>query len=383
MRAKGSGSVKRVGKKRYMIRYDAPQETDGSRVQKAEVVNGTYKQAESLLREQQQAVYQGTYVVKTKKTVTQFMEHWLVTYAASNTRPRTQMGYRAHIRRHVGRHIGGIQLQLLRAEHIQRMYQAMLDDGLSGTTVRNVHRILSQALGHAVKWSELVRNPADAVTAPRPSPSRIKMWNPSTLNRFLDQCEISRFSDLYRFTMRTGLRRGELLGLRWKDVDLKDKRLMVVNTLQRIDGHGLLESPPKTSRSRRSLALGQEAMAILRSVRSKQLEQRLRAGPAWRDTGYVFTLSDGRPIEPGSVTRDFRATVVKLGLSELNLHGLRHAFAPLMLLAGVSAKVVSEMMGHSSVMVTLDTYSHVVQGLQEHAVSALDQYLVEVKAAAN
>ena len=125
MRAKGSGSVKRVGKKRYMIRYDAPQETDGSRVQKAEVVNGTYKQAESLLREQQQAVYQGTYVVKTKKTVAQFMEHWLVTYAASNTRPRTQMGYRAHIRRHVDRHIGGIQLQLLRAEHIQRMYQAM------------------------------------------------------------------------------------------------------------------------------------------------------------------------------------------------------------------------------------------------------------------
>ena len=251
MRAKGSGSVKRVGKKRYMIRYDAPQETDGSRVQKAEVVNGTYKQAESLLREQQQAVYQGTYVVKTKKTVAQFMEHWLVTYAASNTRPRTQMGYRAHIRRHVGRHIGGIQLQLLRAEHIQRMYQAMLDEGLSGTTVRNVHRILSQALGHAVKWSELVRNPADAVTAPRPSPSRIKMWNPSTLNRFLDQCEISRFSDLYRFTMRTGLRRGELLGLRWKDVDLKDKRLMVLNTLQRIDGQGLLEAPPKTSRSRR------------------------------------------------------------------------------------------------------------------------------------
>ena len=383
MRAKGSGSVKRVGKKRYMIRYDAPQETDGSRVQKAEVVNGTYKQAESLLREQQQAVYQGTYVVKTKKTVAQFMEHWLVTYAASNTRPRTQMGYRAHIRRHVGRHIGGIQLQLLRAEHIQRMYQAMLNDGLSGTTVRNVHRILSQALGHAVKWSELVRNPADAVTAPRPTPSRIKMWNPPTLNRFLDQCEISRFSDLYRFTMRTGLRRGELLGLRWKDVDLKDKRLMVVNTLQRIDGQGLLEAPPKTSRSRRSLALGQEAMAILRSVRSKQLEQRLRAGPAWRDTGYVFTLSDGRPIEPGSVTRDFRATVVKLGLSELNLHGLRHAFATLMLLAGVSAKVVSEMMGHSSVMVTLDTYSHVVQGLQEHAVSALDQYLAEVKAAAN
>ena len=301
MRAKGSGSVKRVGKKRYMIRYDAPQETDGSRVQKAEVVNGTYKQAESLLREKQQAVYQGTYVVKTKKTVAQFMEHWLVTYAASNTRPRTQMGYRAHIRRHVGRHIGGIQLQLLRAEHIQRMYQAMLDDGLSGTTVRNVHRILSQALGHAVKWSELVRNPADAVTAPRPSPSRIKMWNPSTLNRFLDQCEISRFSDLYRFTMRTGLRRGELLGLRWEDVDLKDKRLMVVNTLQRIDGQGLIEAPPKTSRSRRSLALGHEAIAILRSVQSKQLEQRLRAGPAWRDTGYVFTLSDGRPIEPGSV----------------------------------------------------------------------------------
>ena len=97
----------------------------------------------------------------------------------------------------------------------------------------------------------------------------------------------------------------------------------------------------------------------------------------------MFTPSDGRPIEPGSVTRDFRATVVKLGLSELNLHGLRHAFATLMLLAGVSAKVVSEMMGHSSVMVTLDTYSHVVQGLQEHAVSALDQYLLGVKAAAN
>ncbi len=383
MRGKGSGSVKRVGKKRYMIRYDAPPEIDGNRVQKAEVVKGTYKQAESLLREQQQAIYQGIYVVKTKKTVAQFMEHWLVTYAASNTRPRTQMGYRAHIRRHIGRHIGSIQLQLLRAEHIQRMYQSRLDEGLSGTTVRHVHRILSQALSHAVKWSELVRNPAEAVTAPRPNPSRIKMWDPLTLNQFLEQCGISRFSNLYRFTMRTGLRRGELLGLRWKDVDFNGKRLMVVNTLQRIDGQGLLEAPPKTSRSRRSLALGQEAMAILGSVRSKQMEQRLQVGPAWHDTGYVFTLSDGRPIEPGSVTRDFRTTVAKLGIPELNLHGLRHAFATLMLLAGVSAKVVSEMMGHSSVMVTLDTYSHVVQGLQEHAVSALDQYLVGVKRAAN
>jgi integrase len=186
----------------------------------------------------------------------------------------------------------------------------------------------------------------------------------------------SRFCELYQLAILTGLRRSELCGLKWENVDLVARRFSVVETLQRIKGYGLVEGRPKTARSRRSIALSPQAVDVLHAIRGRQIEQQLEAGPLWQSTGYVFTQADGSPVAPDMISKDFCALVRKAGLPHLTFHGLRHAHATLFLVAGVNPKVVSERLGHSNIAITMDIYSHVIPGLQEEAALLLDQRLV-------
>ena len=249
----------------------------------------------------------------------------------------------------------------------------MLAAGLSNSTVNQLHRILHKALGTAVRWGLLARNPVDAVTAPRSEGKQVEMWDEDTIWRFLMEVRCTHFTDFYRLALLTGMRRSELCGLKWERVDLSGRRLSVIRTLQRIKGHGLVECQPKTRRSRRSISIGPEAVNLLHAIRGRQIEQQLEAGPLWQNTGYVFTDLEGNPVIPDQVTQDFAAKVRKLGFPPLTLKGLRHAYATLMLSDGVNLKVVSEALGHSSIAITGDIYSHVLPGLQEEAALRLEQ----------
>jgi integrase len=256
------------------------------------------------------------------------------------------------------------------------MYAALLEKrGLSNRTVLHVHRVLSEALKHAVRWGVLARNPADATTPPRAEQEQLEMWDEPTINLFLEAVMGHRFQDFYLLALLTGMRRSELCGLKWENVDLAAGRLSVVRTLQRIAGKGLVEGQPKTQKSRRSIALSPETVNLLHAIRGKQLAQQLEAGPIWQNTGYVLTQVDGRPMNPIKVTQEFTTIVRKAGLPHLPLHGLRHAHATLMLTNGENPKVVSERLGHSNIAITMDIYSHVLPGLQEQAVLRLDQRL--------
>jgi integrase len=369
------GSVRQRSKGSYQIRYEAPPDGTGKRKYLSETVRGTKKDAERVLRERLSAIENGGYVAKDKETLGQFMSRWLDTYAATNVTMRTLQGYRAYVERYLYPSIGAVPLQGLTARHIQGVYAGMLEKGLSNTTVVQLHRIVKQALSHAVKWGILTRNVADATSPPRIQRKPMEMWDVDTICRFLDAVQGSRFGDFYYLAVLTGLRRSELCGLQWDNVDLVRGRLSVVKTLQRIKGHGLVEGQPKTERSRRSIALDPEAVALLHAIRGQQVAQQLEAGPIWQNTGYVFTELDGRPVIPDQVTQDFARVIRKLGLPHLTLHGLRHAHATLMLTEGVHLKVVSERLGHSNIAITADTYSHVLPGLQEQAALALGQRL--------
>ena len=241
--------------------------------------------------------------------------------------------------------------------------------------MQHTHRVLREALSHGIKWGILTRNVADAATPPRPQRAEMVMWDDDTIHRFLDVSEGSRFHGLYHLGILTGLRRSELCGLKWANVDLPRGTLSVVETLQRIPGHGLVAGQPKTGRSRRSVALDPEAVAVFHAVRGRQIEQKLVAGDAWENTGYVFTQDDGTAVDPESTSKDFCAIVRQTGLPHLTLHGLRHLHATLMLSNKESPKVVSERLGHSSIAITMDMYSHVLPGLQEAAALALGQRL--------
>ena len=173
----------------------------------------------------------------------------------------------------------------------------------------------------------------------------------------------------------TGMRRSELAGLMWADVDLKQARLKIVRTRQRIPNHGIIEGRPKSHRSRRSIALSQSAVSVLENTRTRQLEMRLKAGPVWNQTDYVYTTEMGLPIDPNSVSQEFRKIVRKNNLPYGTLHGLRHAFATSLLSANVHPAVVQSALGHSSISITIDTYSHVMPGLEEAAARRIDEVL--------
>lgn len=367
------GSLEQRSPGSWRLRYDGPPDVTGKRKQVTETARGTRKEAERVLRERLAAMENGDYVPMQRETVAQFMERWLATYAATNTTLRTWHGYRGYVARYIVPTIGHVPLQGLTARHIQAVYADMLERSLSATTVVQLHRILREALSHAVKWGILTRNIADATTPPRLQRKQLEMWDVDTIHRFLKAAKGSRFRDLYHLAILTGMRRSELTRLQWQTVDLTGGKLSVVKTLQRITGHGLVEGQPKTVKSRRSIALSPEAVNLLHAIRGRQIEQRLSAGDAWQNTGYAFTQPDGTPVAPDMISKDFCAIVRKAGLPYLTFHGLRHAHATLLLTAGVHPKVVSERLGHSNIAITMDTYSHVLPGLQEQAALALDQ----------
>ncbi len=341
-----NGSIRQRSKGSWQLRFDAPPDGTGKRRFISETVKGTKKEAERALRDRLAAIENGGYVSKDKETVAQFMERWLATYVATNTFLRTQHGYRGYIRRYIEPKIGQVPLQSLTAGQIQGIYADMLGRGLSNTTVVQLHRILKEALSHAVKWGILTRNVSDATTPPRIQRKEMPMWDIDTINQFLSTVSAHQLGDLYYFAVLTGLRRSELCGLRWESVDFARGRLSVVNTLQRITGYGLVDGQPKTLRSRRLTALSPESVELLHDVRGRQIEQQLELGDLWERTGYVFTKLDGLPLTPDQVTKDFARLVRKSGLPHLTLHGLRHAFATLSLTAGVDLKTTSEMLGH-------------------------------------
>jgi integrase len=374
-----NGSIRQRSKGTWQLRYDAPPDGTGKRRFISETVKGNKKEAERVLRERLTSVESGSYVAKNKETVAEFMQQWMESYAATNTTLRTQRGYWGNLARYIIPSIGSIPLQKLAARHIQETYANMMARGLSARTALHVHRLLRKALADAVKWGNLSRNMADATTPPKAEQKQIDMWDAETIDRFLEAADGSRFRDLYRLAVLTGMRRSELAGLKWANVDMVNGRLSVVSTLQRIPGHGLVEGLPKTNRSRRSISLRADAVEVLHGVRGRQIEDKLAIGELWLDTNYVFTRANGRPVEPDKVSLDFAIIVRKAGLPHLTLHGLRHAHATLALSAGVNPKVVSERLGHASTAITMDVYSHVLPGIQEEAAQAVEDLLSQAR----
>ena len=374
-----NGSVRQRTKGTWQLRYDAPSDGSGRRKFLSETVKGTKKDAERVLRDRLATIENGGYVPRDRETVASYLDRWLSTYAASNTTLRTQEGYRGNIERYVVPAIGGVLLQDLTGQHIQSIYAGMGARGLSARTSVHVHRVLRKALSDAVKWGLLQRNAADAATPPRPERKQVNMWDAETVDRFLVASEDSRFRALYHLAILTGMRRSELAGLKWDYIDLVNGSLSVVNTLQRIPGHGLVDGQPKTPRSRRSIALYRDAVNLLHGVRGQQMEAQLEFGELWQNLGYVFTQVDGTPIDPESASKDFCSIVRKTGLPYLSFHGLRHCHATMALAAGINPKIVSERLGHSTIAVTMDVYSHVIPGMQEAAAQAIEELLNQAR----
>ena len=374
-KSRRQGTVNQRYKGSWELKWYGPADQNGNQKRISETVRGTKKEAEKILRERLLSVDNGSFVDKSKETVSEFMNRWLETYAATNVTLRTAHGYEGYSRRYINPTIGKIALQSLTPSQVQKVYADMMERCLSNTTVLHLHRLLKEALGHAVKWGIIARNVAEVASPPRPEQKQMPMWDVPTIIDFLELSHGTRFGHIHEFAVLTGLRRSEICGLKWESVDLEAGSLSVVATLQRIKGHGLVTGTPKTKRSRRTVDLAPETIDLLRTIRGGQMAQQLEYGSVWLNTGYVFTDFDGSPLAPDWLSKDFCGLVRAHGLPQLTFHGLRHAFATLGLKAGISPKVVSEALGHSSVGITLDIYSHVLPNMQNELSQAVANLL--------
>jgi integrase len=318
-----------------------------------------------LLREQQT----GTLTTDGRLTVGEYLSGWL---ADKRVRPSTRRGYETWVEQHLIPSLGRIRLAKLQPQDVHAMVHAKLAAGLSPRTVHHMRAVLRAALAQAVRYELVPRNVA-ALSNPVPVPDHeMTVFTPVEAMAFLEAVRGDRLEALYGVVLALGLRQGEALGLRWEDVDLDARRLIVANALQRVNGK-LALVPPKTRRSRRTIELPDAAVTALRAHKVRQLEERLLAGARWRDSGHVFTSTIGTPLDGSSVTRAFQGLLVGAGLPRLRFHDLRHSCATLLLVQGVPARVVMEILGHSSIALTMNTYSHVMPSLKREAADAMDR----------
>lgn len=316
----------------------------------------------------------GLPVVGDKQTVANYLAHWLKMIPAT-VEATTVQKYECALRLHVTPHIGDISLSKLSGQHVQSVYAAALARGLSTTSVRLIHTILHGAFKDAVRLGLMQRNVTDMVDSPRKQHHEMHVLSSEQSRAFLEAVKGNRYEALFVLALSTGMRQGELLALRWQDVDIDDAYLQVRVTLKVVDGKPVIDKT-KTRRSRRKVALTPHACEALRRHRARQVEERLALGPVWNDHDLVFPNTIGNPFDcRGLVKRNFVPLLRKANLPRIRFHDLRHTAATLMLLKGVHPKVVSEMLGHASIAITLDLYSHVLPDMQREAVMAMARVL--------
>lgn len=314
----------------------------------------------------------GLYAGGPSQTVAAFLDAWL-THAGPSLRPRTLQRYEGLIRLQLGE-LGAISLRKLTPQHIAERYAA-LRTTQSPASIAQLHAVLHGALRAAVLWHLLPRNPADAVRPPRPERREMRVLTVAQVRQLREALAGDELEALYTAAIATGMRQGELLGLRWRDVDLEAGRLQVQHTLTRLNREWRL-TEPKTARSRRQIAIGGRVIEALRTHRIHQAEQLLRLGARPGPDTLVFTDHWGEPLNGFHLTeRHLKPLLERAGLPAIRFHDLRHTAATLLLLEGVNPKVVSEMLGHSSVTITLDRYSHVLPTMQDDAARRMDALL--------
>jgi integrase len=306
-----------------------------------------------------------------RETVGHYLHRWLDASAPS-VRARTVRGYRSIIEQHLVPGIGQVPLAKLSAAQVQTMLNHKAS--AAPQTVRNIHAVLRRALNQAMRWGLVPRNVATLVDLPRARRHEVVALAARDARSILDAMSGDRLEPLVTVTLLTGLRQGEVLGLRWQDIDLEAGSLTVRHALQRMDRRVELVEP-KTGRSRRTLALAPTALAALREQRKVQLQDRLWAGSRWQEGDFVFTTSKGTPLTGAEVTRQFQRLLAAAGVARMRFHDLRHGCASLLLAQGVHPRVVMDQLGHSTITLTMNTYSHVVPELQREAADRMEAAL--------
>ncbi len=335
----------------------------------------TRKEAADKLKQAMRDLDDGVDFDAGRLTLGQYLDKWLSASAKPSVKVRTYEGYESIVRVRVVPHIGRKQLARLTPLDLQALYSQLAESGLTNRSVHHTHRVLHCAFEQAVRWNMIPRNPCDGATPPRPEQTEMSVLTQEQANAFLAATADHPAHALYVLAITTGMRAGELLGLKWGDIDLDAGRLTVKRALQQQNEAGLVFVTPKSARSRRTIVLSQRAVEALRLHRDRQAFLRRQVEDAWQDQDLVFAGATGGPLDPSWQRQVFYAALDAAGLPRVRFHDLRHTAATLLLLRGVNVKLVSEMLGHASISLTLQTYSHLLPVMHGDAAAAMDAIL--------
>ena len=350
----------------------------------------TKKQAEELLIKLLSDLQRGTYVAPNDMTLSELLDRWMEVHGKQNLAKTTYAIYASHISNHLKPELGMIQVAKLKAFHLQQFYSKKLeggradqkDGGLSPKSVGGIHKVVSSALKAAVTWELVAKNVAESISPPRVPETPQQTWTADNAQTFLRSISKHRLHPLYVLAIVTGMRRGEILGLRWQDIDWDKSTIHIVQSMVATP-EGPIITDTKTSSGKRSVVIYDGLLALLKEHREKYFEEAVlrgsRAGEAERSSQLVFTSERGTPLNPRNLLRHLQSACERAGVPKIPFHALRHTHATIMLKNGVHPKIVSERLGHSRVGITLDIYSHVLPGMQAEAASLAEQAVLPDK----
>jgi integrase len=353
---------------------------DGRYVAQVRLENGkkkqryfqTQKEANAARRKMLHEKEQGTLPVGPQQTLKTYLDQWLEQVHKPTIRIGSYNAYRIMLDKHIIPALGHIPLQRLNPQQLQAFYASKLNEGLSLRRVRGLHSVLHSALAIAMKWNLVGRNVCDLVSPPVPKRHEIQPLTLEQAQRLLQAAREHKLETLLTLALATGMRRGELLGLRWQDVDFEAGCLHVRRSVGRTGRYGLIESEPKTERSRRTIVLPAFVLAALKQHQQHQRAMRADAGNKWQEHDIVFCGRNGTYFDLTSLDYHFKKLLKSAELPNIRFHDLRHSAATILLGRGVHPKVVQELLGHSTISMTLDIYSHVLPSIQQEAMSKLD-----------
>ncbi len=321
---------------------------------------------------------QGKLATGPQQTVEQYLEDWLENVHKHKIRDSSYAVYRQLLNNHVLPAFGHVKLQKLTTRHIDTLYVSKLKEGYASETIRAIHRMLHAAFDDAVRWKRISSNVCDDVKPPRPEQHETQTLTKEQSKQLLEADKEHRLRALLTLALATGMRRGELLGLEWRDIDFEERSLYIQRTINRIGKKGIVVSEPKTVKSKSKIMLPQFAIDALQSHREQQEEKRKEAGKAWYENDLVFPNSIGKFLEPGRLHIWFKKLLKEAGLPDMRFHDLRHSAATILLGMGVHPKLVQELLRHSNISMTMDRYSHVLPSMQRKMMDDFDDFFGEL-----